>query len=111
MSDPRTAAYPVMASMAVLLAFLGARTSAPRTPDAREVAGAPLYQVLSRDAIRALDEPASVAAEEARDRAHPEEFFLGVQVGGETRAYSTWLLESHELVNDTVAGVPIAASW
>ena len=36
---------------------------------------------------------------------------LGVVLNGEARAYSLWHLDAHEIVNDTLAGTAIAATW
>ena len=36
---------------------------------------------------------------------------LGVAVEGRARAYSLNLLNRHEIVNDTIAGTAIAATW
>jgi hypothetical protein len=41
----------------------------------------------------------------------PEEPVLGLVVNGESRAYSLWQLDAHEIVNDVVGGVPLAATW
>lgn len=39
------------------------------------------------------------------------ELMIGVAGTGEQRAYSTWQLDSHEIVNDTFEGRPIAVTW
>jgi hypothetical protein len=36
---------------------------------------------------------------------------LGVTIGAESRAYPIAFLSWHEIVNDIVGGVPIAATW
>jgi hypothetical protein len=38
-----------------------------------------------------------------------DEWILGVEIGGDARAYDLNLLNEHAVVNDTVGGVPIAA--
>lgn len=100
---------------AVLL--LAACTTDAGAPERREmpsemVEGTPMYTVLPPDAIRALDEPSFVSAEEADSFLDPMEPVLGV-VGadGTAKAYSAWQLERHEIVNDSLDGEPIAATW
>ena len=41
----------------------------------------------------------------------PEEPVLGVAIGNDAHAYSLWQLDAHEIVNDIVGDVPIAATW
>jgi hypothetical protein len=68
-----------------------------------------LVPVLPRDGIAAVFEPESVPAAEAgltdADRV------LGVEVGGEGRAYAISVLSAHEVVNDQAAGIPFAVTW
>lgn len=63
-----------------------------------------------RDVIRSIREPRAVPAVEARWLGDDERV-LGVEIGGEARAYPLRLLEVHELVNDTVGGRPIAPNY
>jgi hypothetical protein len=41
----------------------------------------------------------------------PEDLVLGVAMGGEARAYPIRILNWHEIVNDVVGGLPIAATY
>lgn len=66
-------------------------------------------QLLPRGRIAAIDEPRFVAAEEAD--LPDDAWVFGVAIGEEARAYSLNLLNHHEVVNDTLAGRPIAAVW
>jgi len=62
-----------------------------------------------RDGIPALDHPKVLSAEQAR---WPEDaLVLGVERGGEARAYPVAILDWHELVNDTVGGEPLLISY
>ncbi|WP_049980947.1 DUF3179 domain-containing protein [Halolamina rubra] len=63
-------------------------------------------QVVPKDAIPSVDDP------EFRDT-HPEpgDEVVGVEIDGEARAYPIRYLNYHEIVNDRVGGVPIAATW
>lgn len=68
-----------------------------------------IVSVLSRDAIPAIDDPKLVAAEEAD--VGDDELVIGVEIEGEVRAYPIRVLSSHEVVNDTIRGKPIAVTW
>ncbi len=54
--------------------------------------------------------PALVAASLATTL-DPDEFVLGVALGGEARAYPIGALGSSELLNDVCGEIPIAVSW
>jgi hypothetical protein len=68
-----------------------------------------LHTVLPRDAIPAIDEPSfePVVTAKLNDR----EPVLGIVGEREQRAYSTWQLDRHEIVNDVFEGKPIAVTW
>lgn len=74
----------------------------PDLPDA-------FQQLLPRGRIAAVDSPRFVAASEAE--IPPEAWVLGIEIDGRAHAYSLNLLNRHEVVNDTLAGRPIAAVW
>lgn len=83
-------------------------------PTATREGSTPEYQIvtlLPPDAIPAIDDPQFYGVDEADEEYHPEELILGVEIDGDTRAYSVSLLSRHEIVNDTVAGQPIAVTW
>lgn len=63
-----------------------------------------------RDGIRAVDAPTFVGAE-AADAISPETPVLGVEIGGDARAYLIPILEYHQVVNDEVGGVAIAVTY
>jgi len=74
--------------------------------------GEPMYTVLPQDAIPAIDEPRFLFADEADAVMAPDEPVLGVVgVNGTAKAYSAWQLDAHEIVNDSLDGQPIAATW
>lgn len=66
-------------------------------------------QVLPREAIRPIYKPEFTTAD--RSALQDDELVLGVAIGGEARAYSVSVLNSRELVNDIVGGVPIIVTW
>ncbi len=70
-----------------------------------------IVTLLPKDAIPAIDNPKFYSATEADEEYAPTEMVLGVSLNGESRAYSTSLLSSHEIVNDTVGGRKIAVTW
>lgn len=84
---------------------LAATAGTPLIDPGELVSGAPF------DAIRSVDEPV-VADRAAADAAlgGTEQVML-VQHGGQARAYPTRSLIRHEIVNDTVGGLPVAVTW
>jgi len=92
----------LMAASAVLNGFSLDDLSVPRDS---VVAGGP-----PRDGIRSVDSPEFASSAEARwvKGTTP---VIGVVQGGEARAYPTHLLEFHQIVNDTLGGVPIAVTY
>ena len=66
-------------------------------------------QILERGGIPAIDDPVYVTAAEASIR--DEAWVLGVVIDGQARAYSLELLNSHEVVNDTIGDTDFAAVW
>jgi hypothetical protein len=62
------------------------------------------------DGIPAIDEPVFEPADDAGWLEHDEPV-LSLTVGGETRAYPLQVMTWHEIVNDTVGGVPVAVTY
>jgi hypothetical protein len=79
----------------------------------RTVTGAEAYHGLlpyrARDAKLALVEPSFVTADEAQLVAGVS--VVGVSIDGAHRAYPLYVLKNHQVVNDRLGDVPIAASW
>lgn len=67
--------------------------------------------VLPRDAIPSIDDPEFLDAEQASEFMSDGHLIIGLSVGDEHRAYSTAFLSGHEIVNDTVGGMPVAVTW
>ena len=79
-------------------------------PRIDKIDGDRVYTLLRPDAIRSIDEPRFVRASEAsfmRD----DEPVVGVVQNGAAKAYSTWHLDHHEIVNDQVGGKAVAVTW
>ena len=70
-----------------------------------------IITLLPKDAIPSIDNPKFYSISEADEEYDPAELVLGVVFDGEARAYSVNMLSSHEIVNDNVAGRPIAVTW
>ena len=66
-------------------------------------------QIIPRGRLAAINNPEFVPAAKATIAA--DSWVLGVVSGQEARAYSLTLLNSHEVVNDTIDGKRIAAVW
>jgi hypothetical protein len=67
--------------------------------------------VLPRDAIPAIDAPEFEPAANADRVMADEELVIGIVGEREERAYSTWQLDRHEIVNDVFEDRPIAVTW
>ena len=64
-----------------------------------------------RDGIPAIDDPSFVSASTQADTLGAEEPVIALTLGGEARAYPLRILTWHEIVNDTVAGQPVAVTY
>lgn len=92
-------------------ASAGAPTRSARASQATPVQAYEMITLLPPDAIPAIDQPEFYTVAEADGEYAPDELVLGVSIDGESRAYSTNLLDHHEIVNDTVGGRKIAVTW
>jgi hypothetical protein len=63
------------------------------------------------DGIPAIDRPAFVIPREADAWLRPKEPVIALVVNGDARAYPLQILMWHEIVNDTVGGVPVAVTY
>ena len=63
-----------------------------------------------KDGIPAIDAPSFIPAAEATGLS-PHEPVIAVRIAAEARAYPLRILIWHEIVNDTLGGVPIAVTW
>lgn len=70
-----------------------------------------IYTLLPKDGIRSIDDPKFVSAAEALSDMADEEFVIGVSIDGDARAYPINVLSRHEIVNDVVAGRPVAVTY
>ncbi|MCC7139108.1 MAG: DUF3179 domain-containing protein [Planctomycetes bacterium] len=126
----RLAPRSVAAALAAVLAACGdgdpprrAPTSAaPAVPGAtaRDAAGRvgpatigphPLREfVVAHDAFLSIDDPRGVPAAQARFLRDDDEVF-GVVVAEKARAYAIAMLAYHHVINDVMAGTPVAVTY
>ena len=76
---------------------------------ARDYSDDRILTALPYDAIPAIQDPEFVSATKAKLAADSP--VIGVSFNGESHAYSIYLLNGHEIVNDEVGGVKIATTW
>jgi hypothetical protein len=62
-------------------------------------------------AIPAIRRPRFDSATVANRDLHPDDLVLGIDIGGDARAYPTKVLALHEVVDDTVGGRPVVVTW
>lgn len=70
-----------------------------------------MYNILPMDGIPAIDNPEFVSVKEAEKFMKKDELVLGLVINGDARAYSTWHLDRHEIVNDFVGDTYISVTW
>lgn len=92
--------YTFTLSLLLVVTFYAA--AADYTDDA-------IRTLLPFDAIPAITDPQFVSANAAK--LDPDAPVIGVTFNGESRAYSLYLLNGHEIVNDIVGGQKIATTW
>lgn len=95
--------------LTLILLFACAGSDAPHAQKNRRQVLDEIHTVLPVDAIPAVFKPEFVSAEVADvgDSAP----MIGVSINGEHHAYSMYLLNGHEIVNDVVGGKPVATTW
>jgi hypothetical protein len=64
-----------------------------------------------KDGIPAIDRPRFVGTRPAAAWLKPKEPVIALRMGGDVRAYPLQILMFHEIVNDTVYGVPVAVTF
>ena len=68
------------------------------------------YRLYEYDFRKAIVGPRFIAAEQASTKFTNRQV-LGVSIDGDHRAYAIHFIEAHEIVNDTVGGVPVAVTY
>ena len=80
--------------------------SQPRTISAQEV----VWGGVNIDGIPPLEHPEFIAPEEAT-WINDDDLVIGVEIGGDARAYPRRIIDWHEMVNDTVGGIPVSLAY
>ncbi len=63
-----------------------------------------------RDGIHSVDEPEFAAPQDASWVSAPTPV-LGVEIDGVARVYPVHLMEHHQVVNDSIAGIPVVVTY
>ena len=96
--------------LVLLLAVLPVSAQGRGTVEAT-IEGDPLIRLLPKDGILAIDDPEMIPAAEAGSIMKDDEPVIGIFDGANARAYPTWYLDGHEIVNDRIGQLPVAATW
>ena len=101
----------LLLTAAVIILFGCARNSGRVNAQAsvKDYSDDRILTALPYDAIPAILNPEFVPATKAKIAADSP--VIGVSFNGESHAYSIYLLNGHEIVNDEVGGVKIATTW
>lgn len=97
-----------VAAIAVVMIAVGRREHRGTTPTGAEAYHG-LIDYRAKDAKPAIFDPQFVPAAEAHLAGGTS--VIGVSVGGQSRAYPLYVLNNHQIVNDSVGGKSIACSW
>ena len=68
-------------------------------------------QAVPRDAFPVLMNPSMSEAVDGDKFLRPKEWVIGVDLNDEAKAYPITVMGTHELINDTVGGQPVAICW
>ena len=68
------------------------------------------YNLYDYEFRKAIVGPRFIAAEQASTKFTNRQV-LGISIDGDHRAYAIHFIEAHEIVNDTVGGVPVAVTY
>ena len=79
----------------------------PRTISAQEI----FWGGVTVDGIPPLEHPNFITPDEAAAWIGPKDRIIGVEINGDARAYPRRIIDWHEMVNDTVGGVPVSLAY
>ena len=103
---------PLLLALVAALALLAPASAQRPEPEVHGVFdGDTMYTLLPPDGIPAIREPTYVQGAAADSQMSAHESIMGVAAGDEALCWSTWQLDSHEIVNDHHGGRAIAATW
>ena len=69
-----------------------------------------IVTVLPKDAIPAILSPTFEEGQKV-SWLGPRDRVVGIEIGGDSRAYPVAILSRHEIVNDKIGGIPFAVTW
>lgn len=102
---------PIALPIVILLLFINNINAQRPTPTMTEVLGHTLHTVLKPGDIPAIFQPEFDGIDQAKKLYYADEPLMVITAGAEVKAYSTWHLDHHEVVNDFIGGTAIAATW
>jgi len=79
----------------------------PRTISAQEI----IWGGVPVDGIPPLEDPSFLTVKQAKSWAFDSDQVIGVSVNGETRCYPRRIIDWHEMVNDTIGGIPVSLAY
>lgn len=99
-------------AFALVLAWGMAASASSRTREEleKEYRSASMRAV-ARDAFPVLFNPPMGGVAEGDKFIQPNEWVIGISMGGEAKAYPVAVMGFHELINDTLGGQPITVCW
>lgn len=95
----------------IIVLFTLSPSAQRKEPEKTIVAGDTMYTLLKPGGIPAIFKPEFVTVSQAKDYYYDEEPLIMVVDGEKAKAYSTWYLDHHEVVNDFINGKAIAVTW
>ncbi len=109
--DISTESVAIVTSLLALLAIAGPSFGQNREIQKEIVQGHPMYTGLEPGDIPPILEPEFERIEKAEDMYLADEPLIAVVDGDSAKAYSTWHLDNHEVVNDYINGKAITVTW
>ncbi len=86
-------------------------SSAPEFPEPLVDPGEIISGGPPPDGIPPIEEPVFVGVTEALDLLDDQEAVVAIEIDGDARAYPVQVMIWHEIVNDTVGGVPVSVTY
>lgn len=98
-------------AIALALLLVAAAYAQRPEPIKTMIKGHLMYTVLKPGDIPAIFEPEFIPVSEATKYYYPDEPLIAVAGKKTAKAYSTWHLDHHEVVNDVLDGQAITVTW
>ncbi len=104
-------AFTILYSLLFLALSVSVVQAQRKEPVKTEVHGHTMYTLLNPGEIPAVFEPEFIPVNNADRYFYPDEPLLVVKGRDTVKAYSTWHLDRHEVVNDYIDGKAITVTW